>query len=465
MNGLKLQLPAAAKQIGAMGLLLLAGYLIGSAVVTDAPRLFVLIIAPLLLIVAVLRQKFVLYYFVIADVWFYNYFSYTEKPLLHVGANVYLGDLFIYLFLSSTIIIALSQPGQVGLRSKLGIAIAFYIVWAAICVARGIPFWGHSAVGEARFIIWACLYFPVVYSIRTVAQFERFLRFFLASVLCFVAYSLPMRYLVEFGGDIGVMVRSRFIGADLTLHVVSILVFSFTLLLGGVKRHRMALRILATATGVLIPFGFRTGWVAAVISIPFSLLVNLKRERVRSYLGLLFVLSILVGTFLSLGLFTEGGRMDLSEETGLGFVTETGRTVGSTGWRLRGWGNLLTETLRGNPVFGEGFGSYYDIFEVEFRGVPPHNDWLIIFSKMGVVGLVLFLAVVIQFYRIGFRYIRQSNDVLRATYMRGLLAVFLVGLVGGTFFLFYPFMWIIAGLQTVLVNISSEVPDLKMNLR
>jgi hypothetical protein len=40
--------------------------------------------------------------------------------------------------------------------------------------------------------------------------------------------------------------------------------------------------------------------------------------------------------------------------------------------------------------------------------------------------------------------------------MKALLAIFFIGLVGGTFYGFYPFVWIAAGLQSALVNIESR---------
>jgi len=456
MNGLRVQVPPVAKQIAGFGLVLVLAYGLGSVVAEDNTLLISLIVAGLLVFVAVWQQRLLLHIFVIAYVCFYEYFSYTQKPLLNVGANIYLGDIFIFLFLSSTIVIALSKGQHRGLQSPLGVAIALYLAWAIICIIRGIPVWGHSAVGESRFIMWASLYFPVVHAIRDMKQFRRFLMFFLLVVLGYLVYLQAWRYFVEFQGDLGLMIRSRLMGADLGLIVVSIFVYSLALLLtGGVSKNKPWLFLLTAATGTLVPFAARTAWVALSISTGFVILIFLRGGALKRYVPLLALALILGGTFINLGLFGAGGVLDPQVEKGLGFTTQMGQLEGTTYWRLFGWQQLISEALQSDPVFGQGFGGYYDIFEVELRGVPPHNDWLVIFSKMGVVGLILFLAVVIQFYSVGFKFIRQSTDPLEWAYMRGLLPVFLVGLVGGAFFGFFPFMWIAAGLQTALVKICN----------
>jgi len=457
MNGLGIQLSPAVRLGVIVGLLLLVAYLIGTIVATDNLLPLSLLTGELLLLVTTWQQRFLVYAFVIACVWFYGYFSYTQTPLLYIGANVYLGDLFIFMFLGSTLILALSKEGHCGLRSPVGVAIALYLTWGIVCVVRGIPVWGHSALGESRFIMWACVYFPVVYSVRDMQQLKRMLGFFLFLVFSYLIYLETWRYLVQFRGDIGSMLRSKeLIGVDLALLVVSIFVFSLSLILsGGSRKHKFGIIALALISGAIVPFGARTGWIALAVSTAFLVFILFRRANMKAYFIFLIVLATLATTFVSLDLFSPGGVLDPGAERGLGFLTEEGRLWGTTAWRLFGWENLLRQTMERDPILGEGFGGYYDIFEYELRGVPPHNDWLVILSKMGAVGLILFIAIVVQFYRIGFRFIRETAEVQKRAYMLGLLCVFLLGLVGGFFFAFYPFMWIAAGLQTALIKISS----------
>jgi len=456
VNGLRVHASPLARQIAAVVFLLLVATLLAWAVATDNMKMLSLLIFAMLLLFAAWQQKVLLYIFLIAYIWFYEYFWYAETPLLYVGANIYLGDVFVMLFLSSTVFLGLSKRGHPGFASPVGVAVALYLGWALICILRGIPTWGHSALGESRFVMWATAYFPVVYSVTDMNEFKRLLRVFLLLVLSYVVYHEILVFTVRFEGDLGAMLRSKeLMGADLVLLVISIFAFCLALLLtGGVGRYKVPVTLLTVLSGFLVPFGARTGWIAATFSVVFLILILLRKQGLKVILPFLLLIGILGFIFIQLDLFNVGGVFDPAAEKGLGFVSQEGRMEGTTAWRLFGWQMLISETLRGSPVLGAGFGGYYDIFEVELRGVPPHNDWLVIFSKMGAVGLILFLVVISRFYITGFRFLNQCNDPVVKSYMQGLLAVFLVGLVGGTFFFFFPFMWLAVGLQTALVNIS-----------
>ena len=465
MNILKLKPHSIVKQLVIAGFLIFFAYHLILIISQGDIKTLSFFALGLLLFIFVWQQWILLYIFIIAYVWFFDYFWYTEKPLLYIGVNVYLCDVFILLFAGSTIILAMRRGGHPGFRSSLGKAIALFIAWAIICIIRGIPVWGHSAIGESRFVIWTWVYFPVVYTIKNMYQFKKFLNIFLFVVISYLTYLFSWRFFIQFQGDLGEMLRSRLMGADLALLVVSIFVFCLIFLLSGTaKKHRVSLILFTFFCAVLIPFGARTGWIAWSISTVFVVFILLRERGLKAYLPFLIFSTALLILFWYLGLFTTGGRLDPDADQGLIFLTEQGQQKGTAGWRLMGWSRIIEQSLRESFIFGQGFGEYYDIFYFYEKGVPPHNDWLIIFSKMGLIGLIMFVIILIQFYKTGFNYIKQTNDKKSQAYMKGLLVVFLTGLVGGTFFFFFPFTWLAAGLQTALLNISREVPSTKVSL-
>ena len=401
-------------------------------------------------------QRLFVYSLVFSFIWLWDYWWYTEKPLFHVLVNIYLLDVYLILTAVSITSSFLLKKETLVFRSSVSVAMMVYIAWVMVCVVRGIPVWGYSAVGESRLVLSAFLYFSVVYAVRDIKTFERVLKVCLLLAATRLIYVLIQRFFVDYGGDFLWMMSSKPIGTYLGLLATSIIVFFLVFLaMGLVKKHRIAVIFTIVFLGLLCLFGSRTPALALTVSTVFVILVTLRRARLNAKMGLLLMTMVLVGVAMDLNSRTGGVLVDSMSSSGIGFVNAL--DYGTVGWRLGGWRTLIQETLALNPILGQGFGGYYDIFYSEqYAGVAPHNEWLVIFSKMGVIGLILFISVVIQLYRIGFKYINASKDTIRQAYMKGLLAVFTAGLIGGTFFFFFPFMWIAAGLHTALVNISKN---------
>ena len=440
-----------------IGLICLAAYFLATIAGSGDTTKAGLVLLGVLVMLSVGQQQVLVQSFIFAYIFLIDYFAYSPSRLLNIGFNFYLGDAFIILFLGSTFIITIIERNHPAFHSPVGITIVLYVTWILISVVRGIPEYGHSAIGESRFVvIWMCPYFAVIYGIRNLRQAESLMKLFLALSLVYIAYSLIWRMSVDLQGDLEILLRSRLFGADVAVALASIFVFFLSMLISGsVTRHKSIVVGLMVICGLLMPFCARTGWVAMLISTAFVLVAWGGRSRLRNLAFVLFVALTVAGIIIQLGLFGPGSRLDPTSEMGLGFVSTDvlhREGVGTSEWRIEGWMRLIRQTVATDPIFGQAFGGYYDIFDSKFEGVPPHNEWLIIFSKMGVVGLLLFAAVILRFYRAGFQYLRRQSDTLRIGYMRGFLAVFFAALVGGAFFEFLPLLWIAAGLQSVLLD-------------
>ena len=458
MRFLTVQGSSAAKGIFVACIFLLVALQLAVWSVEANTRAIGLILLVVCLIISVAHQRLLLYAFLAAYVFLYDYLSYTEYRLFTLGgANIYLGDAFIFLFLSSSFIVVLQSKAVPGLDSKVGVAIVLFITWALIGVIRGIPTWGYSAVGESRFIIWGILFFPVVQSIRKQEHFETVLRLSLVLILAYTVFRFNFHLIVECGGDLQLLLHTKFMGASRGVVLVSVFAFCLVLLLThAVKNHRVPLIILAVVCGILIPLGARTALVAWLVSSLF-ILMTIKRWSLGSLFPLILIMGVAALFIISFDLFSDESSWDPQASRGLtAFTSAEARETGTAHWRLMGWENIITGTLGKDPLFGEGFGGYYDIFEAENKGVPPHNDWLLIFSKTGFVGLIFLFNVIYQVYATGFRYIKRSTDILRRSYMQALLAAFLIGLVAGTFFMFFQVMWVAAGLQVALINLEEN---------
>jgi len=75
---------------------------------------------------------------------------------------------------------------------------------------------------------------------------------------------------------------------------------------------------------------------------------------------------------------------------------------GTAGWRLIWWQRLYAEVMKRNPAFGLGFGESLHVYhpllrdsQEEFVVRSPHNFNITIFTRMGVVGLLLWITIVV----------------------------------------------------------------------
>lgn len=87
-------------------------------------------------------------------------------------------------------------------------------------------------------------------------------------------------------------------------------------------------------------------------------------------------------------------------------------TLTSMGFRMNAWENTLA-LIRERPVFGYGTGSFGAVYSErvrqrydDWRGDPatdPHNQYLMILTENGLVGLAAFLAVIVLAFRASIR--------------------------------------------------------------
>jgi len=89
---------------------------------------------------------------------------------------------------------------------------------------------------------------------------------------------------------------------------------------------------------------------------------------------------------------------------------------GTAGWRLIWWQRLYAEVMKRNPAFGLGFGEslhvYHPLLESideEFVVRSPHNFNITVFTRMGIVGLLLWVGIVVIGIGAVFRAVWQGS--------------------------------------------------------
>jgi hypothetical protein len=249
------------------------------------------------------------------------------------------------------------------------------------------------------------------------------------------------------------------------LSVVAILTFFFIVYL----RHRMAPTIAAGRT-LIHMLGAVASLLAALMPLdrglvlalfPIAILDSFSRNRLISRRVWATILGfILLGGFAARafdpGLYDDRVASQANFYQRLAQHIETFRVV------------------QDYPVFGVGFGLYYDVASSDARymatweGIPsmnvPHNVLMTVLSEGGVVGLLLYVSAQILFIRAMWK-IRKWDPGGWLAFLYCLLAYFIIGLDFATVYfadinMLYIFtLGVIFQLQTGLVGVGGKMKE------
>jgi hypothetical protein len=130
----------------------------------------------------------------------------------------------------------------------------------------------------------------------------------------------------------------------------------------------------------------RSAFVAAGVAlVATSGFVAGSEQTARGLLQLVAFLALAVGAYL---LFVGGNHLD---ETLFRIGETTNLEDINTGWRLQNWNEVLHEVAE--RPFGHGFSTWDFSFTIRDPLTGSHNDYLDLAYRIGVPGLVAFLAI------------------------------------------------------------------------
>jgi O-antigen ligase len=98
-----------------------------------------------------------------------------------------------------------------------------------------------------------------------------------------------------------------------------------------------------------------------------------------------------MGVTAAMTVFPETGSRIMEKFSGI-MDPSSDRTAS---WRIRGW-EAQWATVKKNLLFGEGVGNYYGGL---FKMGNPHNAYIQMMLKFGLLGVILYSLLVIQFFR------------------------------------------------------------------
>jgi O-antigen ligase len=323
---------------------------------------------------------------------------------------------------------------------RAGVLLACLVMVAVIRLAFDYPRFGMTAIRDSL-IIWEALFLFVGYHVASVLGTARMARLlgwvFLFSLPYFALY--PWRVEVAAAGPVvGIQQPVPLLGnywAVGTASAAAIFLFGLVRPFG-----KLSFPVAGAFVPLLLMFQARSLYLA----VPLAVLVVLvfakpSRDRIRMALSGVLVVSSVVGALI-LPLNPEGRLGPVTPEFLVAhaqtLIGGEGPSAGTIRHRLNFYRETMAQVNRTplGPIIGVGFGpDLIGGFTVE-GGVlvrKPHNDYLEVFARTGLIGLVLFL---------------------------GFLAACLVPVFHTARRLGTPFLWWVVAVATVFLLVAAAQP-------
>ncbi len=286
----------------------------------------------------------------------------------------------------------------------MGLGLILTVIW--------VPIWGMAAVRDAAMWFYAVFFAVGI----TVADDERLAdrvwiwlrRFFVAALVWNTANYATGERLSEMGPMIpfrGVPLLSNSREEPLQHLAMGFVLVLATNMFKGRPLTRLLLSLVAMAGFVFFMLsearGVKVGFLLGVMAVVALGLAPGRKTPLasRTTLGIALGCMVLVGA-LGVANIDFGEAMHADRVKDLGDMS----TEGTAYWRLVWWESLLKAVMEQDPFFGLGFGvnlsDYSPILSLDTgmyqSGWPvrsPHNINMTVFSRMGIVGALIWIAL------------------------------------------------------------------------
>lgn len=404
---------------------------------------------------------------------FYGAWSFYHRPAAGVGAVVWIFvieaiivvqprlPLGVQLFLPDLLFLLI---GAAGMLRLFGLRLyRHHYLWLLFGVvllasfALGVLKHGTAAGVEFRlfFYFWAGIWYLMTFEL-TAEQLDKMMRIYMAAAAVMVGVALfrwttlamgmdIVRYWNESGRSLRVLDSKQafFLGQAFVIGLYAY--FNKT----GPKWWGPFLPVLFVCIVVL---QHRSVWAATLASI---VIIFLLAGKVRSRALSTFLLAGVIGAAVLLP-FVTGGKLEPVQQSLAHSVEEIGQQRSTLMWRVQSWQVLIEQWAYGGPMvnmignpFGTGFSRYIDVAQNELTQ-NPHNHYVYVLLRVGLVGLFAMLAAYYMAVRASWLQRHRSISLL----VDGRL---LIALVAGQllFFIAYPAHYsqlLALGLSLVLLS-------------
>lgn len=327
------------------------------------------------------------------------------------------------------------KPGQawrIDLKNPAVFGALLLLAWMLLSLL-----WSHASLQNTLIGIWKyrkLVYVPLMVFLFADAKWRDWaIKAWLAAAIVLMLYALIRTLPGPIGdGHMGVhpaLPLSTYSYITLGFVLIPALTLGLAWMMRGkamLDKSLGALVALLTVAFVVLAQQGRTTYVTLTALLIFFILTQLKSAQKWLAMAVLIVAAAGVGTF------STKLQMRVAEVVTDSQVALTTNTIASSGLRIGFWRTTL-DIVKHNPILGTGMGTWADEYRKYVVSTPntpkiapsggnPHQEYLLMASQLGLVGLALFL---IWLARCVFasKYLRQNERIAA----QSLLVAFIVG--------------------------------------
>lgn len=359
------------------------------------------------------------------------------------GFNISISDFLYAILVFKIIAFAITKPAEFWSYLKENKEISIWLGYFFILVLLGVSVYAKRAVGDARYFLPLVIAFaiPLFFTIKKIN------RMFVVLIPVVILLSVAGILFGEPPQDTGLL-RSefRFLNSTMALTCGIILLLGIVYAENKNKFQKWWWLVLTYLLGVVLVTQHRSVWVGLVVGVT----VFLIRRRVSANMVLKGAVTLF--TFIVL-LFLLSPSIRESFANSLLFAFK-GVTADDTGsWRMLYWAEALNK-IQTSPIFGLGFGDYYEALAETGVTVSPHNFYIHILFKTGVVGLILQILIFAKVFSI-LRYLCKTDNEEKIFMANALIPIIWMNL---AYYIFYS-MELLTGIilgYVFLLDIESK---------
>ena len=332
---------------------------------------------------------------------------------IEAGVPLYVTEVALGAVLAAGVTRCLLRDRVMLARSSVSAWVSGYLMLGVLHALAGWSVYGQWALRDSAITYYALFYFIFLYATRGETELRRFLT--AAALALFLPVLATLRQF-SFADPLGVFGTAN----ELLLGLLT----SAMLALWPIMRWRGlvgGLLVGALAHNLFL-YIRRAFWFGLGVPLLF---LKLQKWHVSRRSGRLILLSIPIVAAASL-LWLEGGDVTarVSGEFARGRLDQGGY------WRFIVWERYLDLAME-HWLFGWGFGFQPAATLVNPNPdhsellTQPHNAFIHVFFRMGIVGLTLLVGILVAFYRSAARHLRSESDDRSRACVLALLAAHL----------------------------------------
>ncbi|MCJ7523941.1 MAG: O-antigen ligase family protein [Candidatus Aminicenantes bacterium] len=344
----------------------------------------------------------------------------TIQLLKIAGMNIYYGDIFFFLILA-TAVWSFAKNG-ISWRWIRPVTAGYllFLAWLVLEVFWGWRIYGYRALGEARYVLPFFAFFIPYFLLADkrsdnpalVGKYVRMTTYVAAAasllfLICSLIYREPF-YFSEINLQNQKIWLHKLISSDQSFHIILLAMFIFFLSFYRKKFFSLPKIIFFLLIILVLPVNNRTALISSFAAL-LVLLVLAKKFREILFAGasvaLIFALIYAVPD-IEYRYYPVQSRQKV-----FGLNIEQVKGMQTVYWRLYQNKAALREILK-KPFFGHHLGGYFNFFIPETNQkntYPPHNQYILILLKTGMIGLVLMLVPLLLLLRQLFKFLADER--------------------------------------------------------